>query len=273
MVAISSISNQLSKSPDGIWRSAQVGPISYTENGHEIIREYEDNSFWFNHRQKCILTLLKNFPTNCILDIGGGNGKNAMLFERSKIETILLEPGESGAKYAFQNGVKNVINSSFHASGFRKESIPAIGLFDVLEHIAEDDLFLKDLFDVLVPKGKLYLTVPAYQVFYSSFDKEVGHFRRYSLKQLTKKLTQSGFEIEYKTYLFCLIPIPMFAVRFLSNFKKGIKKNRDIQHLRNFSFLRRCIEFLLKPEIYFINKKYKIPFGTSCLLVASKPVL
>ena len=62
--------------------------------------------------------------------------------------------------------------------------------YDVLEHIRDDLNEIKNAKKKLKKNGYLIFSVPAYQAFYSSFDKSVGHYRRYNKRnfiQLEKK--------------------------------------------------------------------------------------
>ncbi len=81
---------------------------------------------------------------------------------------------------------------------------------NVLEHI-EDDLFaLKQMRDVLEPGGKLALLVPSHQFLYGEFDKAVGHFRRYSKREMVRKLEQAGFAVQQTKYFSLLAALPWF---------------------------------------------------------------
>lgn len=68
--------------------------------------------------------------------------------------------------------------------------------YNVLEHIKDDVLILKILKEKLNPGGVLLLYLPAFQCLYSSMDKKVGHYRRYTRPRLMSLLQQSGFVIE-----------------------------------------------------------------------------
>lgn len=68
----------------------------------------------------------------------------------------------------------------------------AIFLFDVLEHITDEDGFLKALLFHLKPKGKLVINVPAGQWAFSPYDTAAGHVRRYSMQTLTESAGRSG---------------------------------------------------------------------------------
>lgn len=73
-------------------------------------------------------------------------------------------------------------------------------LFDVLEHIDDEDGFLASVLYHIKPGGYLCINVPALQSLYSRYDKAVGHVRRYDLPQLRQVGLRNGLEIEAATY-------------------------------------------------------------------------
>lgn len=70
---------------------------------------------------------------------------------------------------------------------------------NVLEHIKDDNEIIKEISNSLKKNGLLVLHLPAHQYLYSSFDKDVGHYRRYSKKGVTKLLSDT-YEIKYIEY-------------------------------------------------------------------------
>lgn len=258
---------------DDIWYSKGTSTISYPEEGNDNCFQIEENSFWFNHRNSVILDLIKMFPPKgCIFDIGGGNGFVTKLMNDNGYETFLVEPGIHGIKNAKNRGITNLLCSSFGDAQFKKGSISAIGIFDVLEHIENDLDFLKKISWHLEVEGILYLTVPAYQFLWSQEDNSAGHYRRYTLKTLTKLLVDSGFKIRYKTCFFSFLPIPIFLFRTLP-YKLFHSRKRNIQineHSQDKGPFGTIINFLLKKERQKINGLKIIPFGGSCIVVAQK---
>jgi len=81
-----------------------------------------------------------------------------------------------------------------------KEQFDVIFLFDILEHITEEDRFLRALAFYLAPGGKLVINVPAGQWAYSSYDVAVGHVRRYSIQMLRECAGRSQFKVGEWTY-------------------------------------------------------------------------
>src|SRR5271154_4610925 len=91
-------SSALKEEASGIWVSeARAESLSYPSKGNDSAFRVEDHSFWFKHRNRCILELIKRQEIpGPVLDIGGGNGYVCRGLEEEGIETILLEPGPAG---------------------------------------------------------------------------------------------------------------------------------------------------------------------------------
>ena len=82
-----------------------------------------------------------------------------------------------------------------------------IFLFDVLEHIPDEDAFLSAVLFHLKPAGKLVVNVPAGQWAFSVYDTAAGHVRRYSLRSLRESLQRNGLQTLEATYWgFPLVP-------------------------------------------------------------------
>lgn len=66
---------------------------------------------------------------------------------------------------------------------------------NVLEHLEDDVEALRRISAALRPGGDLLLLVPAHPGLYGPMDRLAGHFRRYTRRELGKKLAAAGFEI------------------------------------------------------------------------------
>lgn len=128
---------------NGIFFSTKEEEISYPKEGNASCFEIEEDSFWFQHRNHCIVDVVKTyFPKGLFFDIGGGNGFVAKELQDNGIQTCLVEPGIAGCLNAKARGLTNVICSTLENAQFKTDSIAAVGLFDVLEHIEKDVKFL-----------------------------------------------------------------------------------------------------------------------------------
>ncbi|MFO1492675.1 MAG: class I SAM-dependent methyltransferase [Kiritimatiellia bacterium] len=279
MIDMQAISTGLKLGEDGIWRASTEEKISYPEEGNEACFALEDGSFWFKHRTQCIARLVQRYPprdNGAVFDIGGGNGVVAMGLLASGLEVVLVEPGRTGAANAQRRGMKNIVQATTETAGFLPRSFPAAGLFDVLEHIEDDLMFLKSLRNLMMPQGRLYLTVPAFALLWSEEDDLAGHFRRYSMRQLRRTLVASGFEVEFETYLFRFLPLPIFFLRTLRHWFGIKRKGRSIttasrDHAVSGGETPAILNRLLKSELAAIDRQKSIRFGGSCLVVAKNP--
>jgi glycosyltransferase involved in cell wall biosynthesis len=67
---------------------------------------------------------------------------------------------------------------------------------NVLEHIEDDLLGLRNIYSALSPGGRAIVLVPHGQEIFGSLDVALGHFRRYSHQELKSKMEQTGFRVE-----------------------------------------------------------------------------
>jgi SAM-dependent methyltransferase len=88
-----------------------------------------------------------------------------------------------------------------------KGKFDVIFLFDVLEHIDNEDRFLQAVLFHLAPAGKLVINVPSGQWIYSAYDRAAGHQRRYAIDTLVKSVSRSNLRVATWSYWgFPLLP-------------------------------------------------------------------
>jgi len=276
-LALSAIASNLQLGSDGLWASPTVSAISYLEGDNDVCFAVEDGSFWFAHRNQCILSAVRSFPPpGTFFDVGGGNGFVAKALQDAGIEVVLVEPGPAGARNAHRRGVSCVVRSTLQDAGFFAAPLPAVGLFDVVEHIRHDGLFLSDVHRYLVPGGRIYITVPAFRWLWSREDAVGGHQRRYTLKGLCGVLADSGFQVEFATCFFDFLIAPIFCLRALP-FRLGVVPKKDNrERLRKdlqaaSPAAQHMVGWFMRRELRRIAARRPVKLGGSCLVVARKP--
>jgi 2-polyprenyl-3-methyl-5-hydroxy-6-metoxy-1,4-benzoquinol methylase len=100
-------------------------------------------------------------------------------------------------------------------SSINNKKFDLICLFDVLEHIKEDVQSLVILKDYLKPGAKLLLTAPAYPWMFSTHDANLGHYRRYTRRELLLKCKNTGYKIRYAGYMNMFLLPFMILIRFI----------------------------------------------------------
>ena len=131
-----------------------------------------------------------------LLDFGAGTGTFAQMLRSRGLEVVCVEPDPRLQELLKSKGLEAHVSLEALPEG----SVPAVFTFNVLEHIEDDVAALRQIHDRLKPGGKLLIYVPAFQVIFSSMDRKVGHFRRYTRGTLTARLREAGFEIESACY-------------------------------------------------------------------------
>ncbi|EJL6471121.1 methyltransferase domain-containing protein, partial [Vibrio cholerae] len=249
--------SQLYLGENGIWYNRNRTATSYPSEGSDFCYSIEDESFWFQHRNNCIISILNRFlkrNKSILFDIGGGNGYVSKAIQNEGYITVLVEPSEQATKNAINRGIKYIACTTIDDIDTTDRYLPNVGLFDVIEHIKEDKDFLCKISEMMEDNGLLFITVPAYDQLWSHEDVIAGHYRRYNRKKIESLLIQSGYHIEYFSYFFEFLPIPIFLFRTVPSFlnKNNItyddKKSRD-QHSPRFLFLSRFLNFILDREV------------------------
>ena len=234
--------------------------------------EEEDNGYdsLFNrHRSHGIIDFAKKWNVDLIWEIGAGNGQISQNLIEHGINVIAVEPLIAGVKKLNSLSIHTYIGT-LNLLKLPSESIKAIGIFDVLEHIERPIPFLEEINRVLEPGGYLFTTVPAGQYLFSNFDLSIGHFRRYSKIQLKKQLDLCGFETKSIKYQFFILILPVFILRripYLLNKKIDTEniheKNKD--HKIFVNYFNRIMGLILRLE-----SKTKLPIGFSLSALSVK---
>ena len=146
-----------------------------------------------------------------ILEIGSGIGNiSKLVIESDRFITLSDYSKEYCSilkeKFAANKNVRNVIQIDLLHPDFEKkfsaykEKFDSIFLLNVIEHIEDDKLSVKNCRYLLKPGGHLILLAPAYSWLFGTFDKQLGHFRRYTIKSISELLQSQNFDILSGSY-------------------------------------------------------------------------
>jgi SAM-dependent methyltransferase len=265
----------LSYAGEGLWLApGQVAETSYPGDGHDWCRAIEDDSFWFQHRNRIIQAAVARFPSpGAIVDVGGGNGCVAAALRQGGVQAVVLEPGPLGVKHAQARGVP-VIQGLLTEGLFAGDSVAGIGLFDVLEHLSDDGALLREVARVLVPGGRLYVTVPAHPMLWSAEDEYAQHHRRYTPSRLTRAIGEAGLDRIFVTPFFGCLVAPILVVRAMAGMFGRVRQSRpgdDRAHRLPAGTLGRWLQRALAAEARQVMRGSRCATGASLLLVAEKP--
>lgn len=203
-----------------------------------------------------------------MLDIGCGAGHFLNLAGSKGFLTSGIEENQdlidlSKKMYGKDLGIKKGRVESLNSE---KRKFDTIVMIDVLEHIENDRGALQSIHEKLNPEGRVVILVPAYQFLYGKRDKNIGHFRRYTKNELTKKMRDAGFKIIESRYWNMLGVGPYFVAEkvmkkeFIVGFRSQKKKG--------------TFGTLLNKALFKWFEKIENPinpgFGLSVMVVAEK---
>lgn len=196
--------------------------------------EMEEDSFWFNARNKLIQRLIAKYSSNFnkYLEIGCGtgfvfNGIKNKFPGRNYLGTELFDEG----LYYAKKRMPDIEFLKMDALDLNYENqFDLIGSFDVLEHIKEDVKVLTNMFNACDSKGRIIITVPQHMSLWSKADTLACHVRRYSRSELVGKVKKVGFEIDYVSGFVSLLFQPcIFKERLCKPRKAKLKRLNPIQ--------------------------------------------
>ena len=142
------------------------------------LERFDKASLWI----KYVVFKIKRFLKNDILEVGAGFGSFTRGYMKNFHSVTLTDADDNSFNLLKQNFLNdqnvNIIKSSVKDIG---KKFNTILYFNVLEHIEEDKLEIKNALEKLNNKGYLIILVPAHQKIYSKLDKAVGHYKRYDI--------------------------------------------------------------------------------------------
>lgn len=185
---------------------------------------------WEESRKNVLLNLLRKtelqFPVKRIVDIGSGDAyvihslqdKN-LSKEYFAIDTAYTP--EVIAQLKANNPESKVVYVQDLETYLRDHSTDDPALFlcmDVLEHLENESVILNHL---KPGKNHYFFAVPAFQNVFSQHDVLLGHYRRYTRKQLKELLKKNGFKVNRSGYYFTSLLIFRWIDKLLGRDKKA----------------------------------------------------
>lgn len=250
--------------------------IGFKTHYFKELAELEAGNFWFRVRNKIILWALHKYSPKLksFLEIGCGTGFVILAISKQFPTARLFgsEYLEEGLVYARQRlPTAEFTQMDARCIPFESE-LDAIGAFDVLEHIKEDEAVLQQIFNALKPGGIVFITVPQHRWLWSTVDEYACHVRRYTSKELHQKVCHAGFEIIRSTSFVSTLLPAMYLSRLLQRNKMDVSMD-TMAELRINPILNKIFEWLLNFELSLIWVGIALPVGGSRLLVARKPMV
>lgn len=213
-----------------------------------------NSAVWYNN---WVFSFIKPYLAGEILEVGAGIGNfTKRLSKFGKVTCVDIDK-----KYISRlrnkrvnAGLGNIEKNEYF---FGNKKFDTIVCMNVLEHIKNDNIALENIYKLLESGGTFVLLVPAHKIAYGSLDKNLGHFRRYSKRDLKEKLRNSNFRVQNFRYLNWLGVIGWIVNSKI--LKRRILPKNQVDLFDRFSRSALQLEKFTEP-----------PFGLSILVIARK---
>jgi SAM-dependent methyltransferase len=245
--------------------------LPFPEQAFDYLASAESRHWWFLARNQIIIWILKSkvrFFSN-FLEVGCGTGfvisGIAKAFPALELEAS--EYFEDGLVFARQRLPHCRFRQLDATRMADVNAYDCIGSFDVIEHIDADECVLANFNKALRPGGFLLLTVPQHPWLWSAADEYAHHVRRYTYRELRKKILNAGFRIDFCTSFVSLL-LPLMALQRLSARNKDYSLDDEFKMNPVFNS---TFYLMMQIELALFRLGLRFPAGGSLLLLARKP--
>jgi SAM-dependent methyltransferase len=179
----------------------------------------ERDHWWFRGRRAVYLGLLRHLlgaarPQRA-LDLGAGRGAFAAELRALCREVVALDLDSEALAACSAQGRACVVLGDSAQLPFAAHSFDLVCLFDVLEHLEDDEAALREVRRVLRPGGLCFASVPAWPWLFSDNDRLAHHRRRYTRRALARCARSAGLDIVRNTHTNALL-FPLIAPAVLA---------------------------------------------------------
>ena len=234
----------------------------------ELVR-LEDSYWWHVAKRQLVCGLLKkHFPAPGRLVEGGiGSARNLLEFRDAGYDVTGFDIMNESVQHGIGRGIEDCrVHDLEQPWPLEEESVRAVVLLDVLEHVENPVRVLQHVKHVLRPDGGIVFTVPAYPWLFSEWDKQLGHYRRYTSKVMREQVRAAGLKIEWLNHWNAFTLPAAVAVR-------GVEKMRPARQQPDFPAVSPFVNRLLLNAAgaeRWLMVKLGIPVGLSLVGVIRK---
>lgn len=197
-----------------------------------------------------------------VAEVGAGIGSiTRVILEHPVDHLVAFEPSSNmfpQLAAAVRSEPRATAVHGLFGAGQAGQEFDSVAYINVLEHVEREREELSAAHAALRPGGHLLVFVPALAWLFSSFDREIGHFRRYSRDGLERVVTHAGFEVVESRY-FDIAGILPWYVHFTL---LGLGMGRGSVSL---------YDRLVVPPMRVLEGAVRPPLGKNVLLVGRRP--
>lgn len=235
---------------------------------YKSLYDNEIKSWWYRVRRSLVSNIIKRYTKRNnlnILDVGCGTG--ALMLELSRFGNISgIDMAQTAIDFCKSRGINNVRLGNALDIPYEDNSFDVVLALDVIEHIKEDELAMRELKRVLKPNGILITFVPAFMILWGITDVISEHFTRYKKKDFKKKILSSGLDIVRISYFNFFLFIPILIVRKIVNlFNIKVKNENNMTP----GIINTILYSIFSIELVLLNY-INLPLGVSLFCISKK---
>jgi ubiquinone/menaquinone biosynthesis C-methylase UbiE len=206
-----------------------------------------------------------------VLDVGcGAGGLLAYLAGTAPITPVGLDIAFDALACCRRRGLRTLGVADAGALPLRSESVDLVIVQDIVEHVADDGRLLADVARVCRPGGLAVIVAPAQQVLWSTRDVRLGHYRRYTLPQLSERVRAAGLNAIHRTYLdLFLAPLLRIAVTVAPRTADGVP-DLPYDAPGGSGLINQLLLAVSRAEAA-VALRAALPFGVAALVLAARP--
>ncbi len=227
-------------------------------------------------------SLMIRYLTSClkkgiVLDAGFGSGSLLMRLAKYNFKVKGIDLSEDFVKFVEKKlKIKNLYRQIEVKKGnlmkmdFPDDYFHGVVCGEILEHIKNDSLAVREMSRVLKKGGVFVMTVPANPDLWDINDERAGHYRRYKKSELKALLENNGFKVDrIESWGFPLARI-WHRLIFLPLLEK--KLNKPAENMKMFSKAAKLEKFSpLIANIFKIDNLFnRFPWGIGLIARAIK---
>jgi len=246
---------------------------------YEVMFRREDQHWWYTGMRHSALSLLRQALAGAeqprILDAGCGTGGTTMRLRDLGGPVFGVDIAREALDLAASRCLTGALaQGSIERLPFLDAAFDAVTSFEVVYHsgVGNDQRALEELRRVLRPGGSLLLRLPAHDWLRGQHDQLVHTRHRYSRREVVRKLRAARFEVEYATWVNCLLFPAAAAKRLLERFVPRRPVSGAAAAEPDLWPPPRALNWLLEQcvavEALALERRIRLPFGLSVLALA-----
>ncbi|MEO6457512.1 MAG: class I SAM-dependent methyltransferase [Chloroflexia bacterium] len=247
--------------------------MEYAE--YKIMYEAEDRHWWYRGLRGTFFSMLRLDRANPkalrILDAGCGTGGNLAALQNAGYDAQGFDFSPVAVEFCRSRGLSKVGLGSITDIPYPNNAFDVVISCDVLNDAGTGDeaRALEEIYRVLRPGGRVFLNLPAFSFLKGEHDRATDVARRYTKREIRRKLKRAGFLPVRLSYWNMLLFPAVLAVRLVRHGRHGKGEPRS-----DITVPPAPINWLLMQLMHIekvLINVFDLPIGSSLAVVAKRP--